>query len=78
MQIHANRGEGGEVMLVQTFTCKLFLIKYLVHKLLGIIAKLFVSFSKVPVLLYFFVLFMIKLNRWIPSKKKAAFMRINI
>ena len=78
MQIHANRGEGGEVMFVQTFTCKLFLIKYLVHKLLGIIAKLFVSFSKVPVLLYFFVLFMIKLNRWIPSKKKAAFMRINI
>ena len=78
MQIDANWGGGGEVMSMQTFTCNLFLIKYLVHKLLAIIAKLFVSFSKVPVLLYFFVLFMIKLDRWIPSKKKAAFMRINI
>ena len=70
MQIHPNRGEGGEVMSMQTFTCKLFLIKYLMHKLLGLIAKLLVSFSKVPVLLYFFVLLMIKLDRWIPSKKK--------
>ena len=78
MQIDANWGGGGEVMSMQTFTCNLFLIKYLVHKLLAIIAKLFVSFSKVPILLYFFVLFMIKLDPWIPSKRKAPFMRINI
>ena len=46
--------------------------------LLAIITRFFVSFIKEPVLISMFGFFMIKLDRWITSKNKTAFARINI
>ena len=62
------QGEGGCVK-AKVFTL-FFLVPYLVHKLLAINTGYLVSFTKVSALLCFFGIFMIKLDRWISSKRK--------
>ena len=65
-----------EVVSMRTFT-NIFLMQCLVHKLLAFIT-FFVSFIQTSIFLCLFVFLFIKLERWLPSKNKAAFTRINI
>ena len=75
IQKYAKRGK--RVVWKPTFTHIFFKIQYLVHKLLALIARFFVSFIQIPVLLCLFVF--LWLNWTVEFRlKKAAFMRIDI
>ena len=48
MRMYANRGRGCHVM--RKFAYNFFRIKYLVHKLLAIVTRFFITFIKISVL----------------------------
>ena len=64
MRTYANRGKGGLSRYERSHT---FFIQYLVHELLAIISRLFVSFIKMPALLCLFWFCMIKMDRCVIS-----------